>query len=65
MVTATYVIPLESIKVNMGGPSADANGSGSTEGATRPKSPDAAGGSQRGHTTRRTGKPSTWGRATP
>jgi len=45
MVTATYVIPLESIKVNMGGPSADANGSGSTEGATRPKSPDAAGGS--------------------
>ena len=65
MVTATYVIPLESINVNMGGPSADANGSGSTDGATRPKSPDAAGGSQRGHTTRRTGKPSTWGKATP
>jgi hypothetical protein len=65
MVTATYVIPLESINVNMGGPSADANGSGSTDGVTRPKSPDAAGGSQRGHTTRRMGKPSTWGRATP
>lgn len=39
MVTATYVIALESIYVNMGDPLHDVNGSGSTDEATRPKSP--------------------------
>jgi hypothetical protein len=54
----------ESISVNGGDPSHDVNGSGSTDEETRPKSPDACEGSQRGHSTLRTGKPSTWGRAT-
>jgi hypothetical protein len=64
-VTATYVIVLESIDVNMGDPRHDVNGSGSTDEATRPKSPDACSGSQRGHSTRSAGKLRTWGRATP
>ena len=65
MITATYVISFESIGVNMGDPSDDANESGSRGWATPQKSSDASGGSQRGHSTRRAGKPSTWGRATP
>jgi hypothetical protein len=36
-ITATYLISLESITVNMGDPSVDANESGSTDGETRPE----------------------------
>jgi hypothetical protein len=63
--TATYVISLESMAVNMGDPSGDANESGSSEWETTPKTSDASEGSQRGHSTRSAGKPCTWGRATP
>jgi hypothetical protein len=65
MVTATDVIALESITVNMGDPRHDVNGSGSTDEATRPQSPKAWSGSQRGHRTRSAGKLRTGGRATP
>jgi hypothetical protein len=54
----------ESTNGNMGDPSDDGNESGSTDGATRPKSSDASDGSQRGHSTRSVGKPRAWGRAT-
>jgi hypothetical protein len=64
MITATYVISLESISVNMGDPADDANESGSSEWETTPKTSDVSEGSQRGHSTRRAGKPRTWGRAT-
>jgi hypothetical protein len=55
----------ESISVNVGGPSDDANESGSTDGETCPKTSDASGGSQRGHSSRSAGKPRTGRRATP
>jgi hypothetical protein len=55
---------VESITVNMGDLPDDVNGSGSREVATPPKSSDASGRSQRGHSTRSAGKPRTWGRAT-
>jgi hypothetical protein len=55
---------VESICVNMGDPSDDAKESGSSGLETTPKTSDASEGSQRGHSTLRTGKPSTWGRAT-
>jgi hypothetical protein len=54
----------ESIDGNMGDPSHDDKGSGSTDGETRPKSSKACDGSQRGHSTQRVGKPRTRGRAT-
>ena len=56
--------PAESIAVNMGDLPRDDKESGSTGEAIRPKSSNALGKSQRGHSTRRTGKPSTGGRAT-
>jgi hypothetical protein len=56
--------PAESISVNRGDLPRDAKESGSTGGETRPKSSKALRKSQRGHSPRRTGKPSTWGRAT-
>jgi hypothetical protein len=56
--------PAESISVKMGDLPRDDKESGRTGGETRPKSSHALGKSQRGHRTRRTGKPSTWGRAT-
>jgi hypothetical protein len=48
----------------MGDPADDANESGSSEWETTPKTSDVSEGSQRGHSTRRAGKPRTWGRAT-
>jgi len=56
--------PAESISVNMGDLPRDDKESGSTGGETRPQSSNALRKSQRGHSTRRMGKPSTWGRAT-
>jgi hypothetical protein len=55
---------VESISGNMGEPSDDAKESGSRGWETIPKTSKAFEGSQRGHSTRRTGKPSTGGRAT-
>jgi hypothetical protein len=62
-ITATYVVSFESVTVNMGDPSDDANESGSSEVETPPKTSDASGGSQRGHSSRSAGKPHTWQRA--
>jgi hypothetical protein len=55
---------VESISVNMGDPSGDVKESGSSRLETTSKSSDALEGSQRGHSSRRAGKPSTWPRAT-
>jgi hypothetical protein len=55
---------VESVKLNLGGPSDDGNESGSRRVETPPKSSDASEGSQRGHSSRSTGKPCTWRRAT-
>jgi hypothetical protein len=63
-ITTTDVVSFESINVNMGDPSDDVNESGSRGLATTPKTSDASEGSQRGHSTRRVGKPRTGGRAT-
>jgi hypothetical protein len=62
-ITATYPISQESISVNMGEPMRDDKGSGSSEVTTPHESSDARTGSQRGHSTRRVGKPRTGGRA--
>jgi hypothetical protein len=51
--------PAESISVKMGDLPRDDKESGRTGGETRPKSSHALGKSQRGHRTRRVGKPST------
>ena len=56
--------PAESISVNMGDLPREAKESGRTGGATRPQSAKALGKSQRGPSPRRTGQPSTGGRAT-
>ena len=56
--------PVESIHVNVGDPSDDVKESGSSELKTAPKPSEASDGSQRGHSTRRLGKPATGGRAT-
>ena len=54
----------ESISVNVGDPSDDANESGSSELETTPKTSDAAEGSQRGHSSQNMGKPCARRRAT-
>ena len=51
--------------MNVGDPAWDVKESGITDVVTRPKSSNAQTGSQRGHRTRRAGKPRTGGRATP
>lgn len=56
--------PAESIAVNMGDLPRDDQERGSTGGEPRPQSSKALRKSQRGHRTRRMGKPSTGGRAT-
>jgi hypothetical protein len=56
---------VESITMNVGDHSRNEKESGSKAVETHPKSSDVLGWSQRGHSTRRTGKPSTWERATP
>jgi hypothetical protein len=54
----------ESTNGNMGDPSDDDKESGSRALETAPKPSDASEGSQRGHSSRSTGKPCTWRRAT-
>jgi hypothetical protein len=55
---------VESINGNMGGPAGDVKESGSRGLETTPKTSKAPEGRQRGHSTRRAGKPRTGGRAT-
>jgi hypothetical protein len=59
------VIAFESITVNRGDSSDDGKESGSRGLETAPKPSEASGESQRGHSTRRAGKPRTGGRTTP
>jgi hypothetical protein len=56
--------PVESISVNVGERTWDVKESGSRWLETTPKSSNAQVGSQRGHSSPRAGKPSTWRRAT-
>ena len=65
VITTTYMIPFESIAVNMGDLLGDVKESGSKGLETALKSSEAPSRSQRGRSTRRAGKPSTGGRATP
>jgi hypothetical protein len=55
---------VESIIRNVGDSLTDVKESGSTDWETNPKTSNAVGESQRGHSTRSAGKPRTWGRVT-